>query len=408
MIHLDTKKIRKDFPILEREHRGKKLVYFDNAATTQKPKQVIESIVDYYENYNANVHRGINFLSHKATGKYEEAHEKTANLIGATGMEEIVFTKNATESLNLLAYSLGNELKEGDEVLISVMEHHANLVPWQELAKRKKIKLRFTEITKTGELDISDLEKKLGKKTKIVSITQASNILGTINDVRKIAGMAKDNKSIFIADSSAAAPHMPINVKKINADFLVFSAHKMLGPTGIGVLYGKQEMLENIDPFLTGGDMISHVTLEKSTWNNLPWKFEAGTPNIAGAIGFSTAIDYLKKIGLENIHKHENKLVEYGLKTLNEIEGIELYGPGAEKRAGIISFNLQGVHPHDIAQILDENAIAIRSGNHCAQPLMQEMDIAGVARASFYIYNTKEEIDNLGEALMQAKKVFGV
>ncbi|MCH7902198.1 cysteine desulfurase [archaeon] len=405
---MNVEKIREDFPLLKQKFNGKQVVYLDNAATSQKPIQVIETITDYYTNYNANVHRGLNFLSQKATNAYEEAHEKVAKFINANSMEEIVFTKNATESLNLLAYSLGNQLNEGDEVVVSVMEHHANLVPWQELEKRKKIKLKFTKITKEGTLDLENLKSLINNKTKIVSLSHASNILGTINPVEKISKIVRESEAYFILDSAQAAPHAKIDVKKIGVDFIAFSGHKMLGPTGIGALYGKKELLEEIPPFLTGGDMISSVSLEKSTWNKLPWKFEAGTPNIAGGIGFGAAIDYLEGIGLENIEVHEQKMLKYGLKRLKEIEGMTFYGPENSARTAIISFNLDKVHPHDVAQILDENAIAIRSGNHCAQPLMNELGIEGVARASFYIYNNEEEIDKLANALEQAKKVFGV
>lgn len=405
---MDIEKIREDFPLLQQKFNGKQIVYLDNAATSQKPKQVIEAINDYYTTYNANVHRGLNFLSQKATNAYEEAHEKVAKFINASSIEEIVFTKNATESLNLLAYSLGNQLNEGDEVIVSVMEHHANLVPWQELAKRKKIKLKFAQITKEGTLDLENLESLITNKTKIVSLSHASNILGTINPVEKISKIVRDSGAYFILDSAQAAPHSKIDVKKIGVDFIAFSGHKMLGPTGIGVLYGKKELLEEIPPFLTGGDMIANVSLEGSTWNKLPWKFEAGTPNIVGGIGFGVAIDYLEKIGLENIETYEQKILKYGLKRLKEIEGMIFYGPENSPRTAIISFNLNKVHPHDVAQILDENAIAIRSGNHCAQPLMNEMGIEGVARASLYIYNNEQEIDKLANALEQAKKVFGV
>ena len=405
---MDAQKIRQDFPILGIRHNGKRIAYLDNAATTQKPRSVINAVKEYYENYNANVHRGLNFLSQKATDKYEEAHEKTARLINAKSPGEIVFTKNATESLNLLAYSLEGKVSEGDEILLTKMEHHANLVPWQELAKRKKAKLVFAGITREGKLDLEDFALKIGNRTKIVSVTQASNILGTINPVKRLAKEAKKNGAIFIIDAAQSAPHIKIDARGIGADFMAFSAHKMLGPTGIGVLWGKEEMLGEMPPFLTGGDMISEVTFEKSTWNKLPWKFEAGTPNIAGAIGFGAAIDYLKKTGFAGIRAQEQRLLKYGLRRLSEINGVKLYGPKAGERTGIIAFNLNNVHPHDVAGILDENAVAIRSGNHCAQPLMNEMGIQGVARASFYIYNTPEEIDRLVDGIIRAKKVFGV
>ncbi len=404
---MDAEKIRKDFPILQRRHNGRQIVYLDNAATTQKPTQVLDAERGFYENYNANVHRGLNFLSQKATDEYELSHEKTAKLLGARGMEEIIFTKNATESLNLLAYSLGEQLKAGDEILLTKMEHHANLVPWQQLAARRKAKIAYANITRDGRLDLEDLAGKITAKTKIISVTMASNILGTINPVEKIGKMAKKAGALFVVDGAQAAPHLSVDVKKTGADFLALSAHKMLGPTGVGVLYGKHELLEKMPVFLTGGDMISTVTLDGAQWNKLPWKFEAGTPNIAGAIGFGAAIDYLKKVGLRNIEAHEQKLLKTGMKRVSEIGGVQVYGPSKGPRTGIIPFNLEGVHPHDIASVLDRRAIAIRSGNHCAQPLMREMEIEGVARASFYIYNTLGEIEQLALGIEEAKKIFG-
>lgn len=404
---MDAEKIRADFPILGRRHNGRQIVYLDSAATAQKPRQVLDAERGFYENYNANVHRGLNFLSQKATCEYELAHEKTAKLIGARGLDEIIFTKNATESLNLLAYSLGGQIKPGDEILLTKMEHHANLVPWQQLAARRKAKIVYADITSDGRLDLKGLEGKMGAKTKIVSATMASNILGTINPVEKIGKMAKRAGALFIVDGAQAVPHLGVNVKKIGADFLAFSAHKMLGPTGLGVLYGKQELLEKMPVFLTGGDMISTVTLEGSQWNRLPWKFEAGTPNIAGAIGFGAAIDYLKKTGFANIEAHERKLLKAGISRISEIGGVQVYGPRKGPRTGIIPFNLEGVHPHDIASVLDRMAVAIRSGNHCAQPLMREMGLEGVCRASFYIYNTPQEIGELALGIEEAKKIFG-
>lgn len=405
---MDANELRKDFPIFGKTENGKPIIYLDNAATTQKPRQVIEAEIGFYEGYNANVHRGLNFLSQKATDKYEEAHEKTAKLINAEGIQEIVFTKNATESLNLLSYSLGEKIGKGDEILLTKMEHHANLVPWQQLAKRKKAKLLYANITKDWKLDLQDLEKKITKKTRVVAVSMASNILGTINNVEEISKLAKEVGAYSVVDAAQAIPHTEANMKKIGCDFLAFSAHKMLGPTGVGVLYGKEELLQELQPFLTGGDMISTVTLEGSEWNKLPWKFEAGTPNIAGAIGFSAAIDYLQKIGYEGIEAHEQKMLRAGTKRLSEISGVKLYGPEKGPRTGIISFNLNGVHPHDVASILDQRAIAIRSGNHCAQPLMREMGVEGVARASFYIYNTEQEIEELALGIEEAKKIFKV
>ncbi|HLC92979.1 MAG TPA: cysteine desulfurase [archaeon] len=403
---MNLKNIRKDFPILKRKINGRPMAYLDNAATTQKPKSVIEAGEKFYENSNANIHRGLNPLSMEATEQYEEAHRKTAQFINADSMEEIVFTKNATESLNLLAYSLGECLEAGDEVLLTKMEHHANIVPWQELAKRKKIKIKYADITPDGRLDMDSLAGLMGKKTKIVSATMASNILGTVNPAKEIAKIGHENGAVVILDAAQAVPHMEVDVKKINADFLAFSAHKMLGPTGVGVLYGNEELLEKMPPFLTGGDMISEVTLKGAQWNKLPWKFEAGTPNIAGGIAFSTAIDYISKIGLENVEAHERKLLAKALKILVNIKGVEVYGPQKGPRTGIVPFNLKGVHPHDVSEMLGRNGVIVRAGNHCAQPLMREMGIEGVVRASFYIYNTDEEIEELARGVMRAKKMF--
>src|SRR3989344_5366250 len=401
------KNVRNDFPILKQKINSKPLIYLDSAATSQKPIQVIEAELNFYKTSNANIHRGLNTLSRMATEQYENAHENVSKFIGAKSAREIIFTKNATESLNLLAYTMEKNLSKGDEVLLTKMEHHANIVPWQQLSKRKGVVLKYAEITPDGKLDIEDLENKISPKTKIISITAASNILGTINPVEKVGKMARSAGAKFIVDAAQAAAHMKIEVKKINADFLVFSAHKMLGPTGIGVLYGKEELLEELEPFLTGGDMISEVNLQSSSWNILPWKFEAGTPNIAGAIGFGAAIDYLQKIGMENIALHEQELLKYSLKRIGEIKSVQIYGPRAQERTGILPFNIGTVHPHDVSEILDRNAVIIRAGNHCAQPLMQQMGMEGVCRASFYLYNTKEEIDALAKGIEQTKKIFG-
>lgn len=404
---MNPETIKKDFPIFSKKINGKKIIYLDNAATTQKPFQVIQAEKKFYEETNSNIHRGMNFLSQKATEMYEEAHEKTAKFIKAKDMQEIIFTKNTTESLNLLSYVLESKLKRGDEILLTKMEHHANIVPWQQLAKRKKIKLKYANITKELTIDLNDLEKKINKKTKIMAFTMASNILGTITPSKEICKIGKEKGIITIADGAQAIPHIEINAKKTDFDFLAFSAHKMLGPMGIGVLYGKKEHLEKLPPFLTGGDMITTVTLQKSEWNKLPWKFEAGTPNVGGAIGFSKAIDYLKKIGMENITEHEKKLIKYSIKRINEIKGIKTYTPKGQK-TGIISFNLNKVHPHDLATILDNKGIAIRTGNHCAQPLLNELGIESIARASFYIYNTTKDIDALVQGIEETKKIFGV
>ncbi len=403
----NIKKIRRDFPILKKKINGHNMVYLDNAATTQKPKQVIKAENDFYEKHNANIHRGINSLAKESTDIYEKAHEKTAKMINASGIEEIIFTKNTTESLNLLSYSLEKNIKKGDEILLTKMEHHANIVPWQELCKRKKAKIVYANITKDLTIDLEDFKSKITKKTKIASYTMASNILGTINPVKEMTKIAKEKDIITIIDAAQAIPHMQINAKEINCDFIAFSAHKMLGPMGLGVLYGKKEMLKKMHPFLTGGDMISKVTLKKSEWNKLPWKFEAGTPNVAGAYAMSTAIDYIQKLKIQNIEEHCKKLTEYALKKIENIDKTKIYSPKGPKTS-IVSFELEGVHAHDLTTILDTKGIIIRSGNHCAQPLLKELKVESIARASFYIYNTKEEIDLLTEGIEETKKIFGV
>ena len=402
---LDVEKIRKDFPILNVKVHGKPLIYLDNAATTQKPKTVINAVTDYYENYNANIHRSIHKLGEEATAAYEEAHSKVANFINA-GFEEIIFTKGTTEGLNLLAYSLTNDLKAGDEIVISQMEHHSNFVPWQQLALRKKLKLKFIEIDENGLLKEDSINENITDKTKIVSLTHVSNVLGTVNDVKEIGKIAHENDALFIVDAAQSVPHIPVDVKKIDCDFLAFSGHKMLGPTGIGGLYGKKELLQGMEPFLYGGEMIKEVTFEQTKFNDLPWKFEAGTMNIAQGIGLGVAIDYLNKIGMKNIENYENGLVSYAMKRLSEIKEIEIYGPDADKRSGLVAFNVKDVHAHDTATILDGDGIAVRAGHHCAMPLASVLGVAASARASFYLYNTKEEIDKLAEGINKVIKVF--
>lgn len=404
---IDTKKVRKDFPILARKIHGKKLVYLDNAATTQKPRQVIEAIKDYYENYNSNVHRAVHTLSGEATDAYDEAHEKAASFINAEGCEEIVFTKNTTESLNIVANHFMRKLRKGDEILLTRMEHHSNLVPWQNAARITGAKIRYIGMTKSGELDMKQASSLINGKTRVVALTHASNVLGTINDIRAIAEMAHEKGAVVVVDGAQSVPNMPVDVKKLGCDFLAFSAHKMLGPTGIGALYGRKELLEKMEPLMFGGDMIKEVTYESASWNELPWKFEAGTPNVAGAIGFSAAIDYLKKIGMENVREHEIMLTKNAMKKLKALKGTEIYGPAAEKRTGVVSFNMKGLHPHDISSILDQEGIAVRGGHHCAMPLMRLLGIQGSTRASFYIYNTKEEIDALIRALSKVRKMLG-
>ena len=402
---LDVEKIRKDFPILNVKVHGKPLIYLDNAATTQKPKTVINAVTDYYENYNANIHRSIHKLGEEATAAYEEAHSKVANFINAE-FEETIFTKSTTEGLNLLAYSLTNDLRAGDEIVISQMEHHSNFVPWQQLALRKKLKLKFIEIDENGLLKRDSINENITDKTKIVSLTHVSNVLGTVNDVKEIGKIAHENDALFIVDAAQSVPHIPVDVKKIDCDFLAFSGHKMLGPTGIGGLYGKKELLQGMEPFLYGGEMIKEVTFEQTKFNDLPWKFEAGTMNIAQGIGLGAAIDYLNKIGMKNIENYENGLVSYAMKRLSEIKEIEIYGPDADKRSGLVAFNVKDVHAHDTATILDGDGIAVRAGHHCAMPLASVLGIAASARASFYLYNTKEEIDKLAEGINKVIKVF--
>ncbi|HNT60643.1 MAG TPA: cysteine desulfurase [Candidatus Bilamarchaeaceae archaeon] len=397
----DVEKIRADFPILGREVNGKRLAYLDNGATSQKPRQVIDSIVRYYSEHNANVHRGVHKLSEEATFSYEEARRKVAEFINCSE-EEIVFVKNASEALNLVMYSYGMaNVSPGDRVSISMMEHHSNFVPWQALAKRRKAKLEFVDIGGDGEL--VGLEGVSG--SKIVSLSHASNMLGTINSVDEICRVAHEGGGIAVIDASQSVPHMPVDVKKMDCDFFAFTGHKMLAPTGIGVLYGKKELLEKMEPFLFGGDMIVEVKKEGCRWNEVPYKFEAGTPNIEGAVGLGAAVDYLNGIGMEEIRKHEVELLSYALGKLRD--EVTIYGPlDAEKRTGLISFNVPGVHPHDVATILDEDGIAIRSGHHCAQPLHDRLGLESSARASFYLYNTKEEVDRLVEGIKKVKRVF--
>ena len=402
---LDVEQIRKDFPILNRKIHGKQLVYLDNAATSQKPRQVIEAIDDYYKNHNANIHRSIHTLGEEATQKYEEAHENVAEFINADSYQNIIFTKNTTESLNLLAYSLTSKLKKGDEIVISQMEHHSNFVPWQQLAKQRDLKLKFIKINEEGLLDAKSINESITKKTKIVSITHVSNVLGTINQIQDIAKIAHEKGALMIADGAQSAPHMPVDVKNLDVDFYAFSGHKMLGPTGIGVLYGKKELLEEMQPFLYGGEMIREVRFDDTKFNDLPWKFEAGTMNIAEGIGLSAAIDYLNNIGMEQIQKKDRELADYAMKRLKEIKDLTIYGP--KERGAVVSFNLKDIHAHDVSQILDSEGIAIRAGHHCCMPLMSVLKVPATARASFYLYNTEEEIDKLISALHKVKKIFG-
>jgi len=404
------KEYRKDFPIMNREINGNKLIYLDNGATTQKPKQVIDAISNFYSNYNANTHRGAYQLSLEASEAYEESKKVVAKFISADHWQEIVYTRNATESINLVANSLikSKMLRKGDAVLISKMEHHSNIVPWLELQKHNGIILEFIELTENGELDYEDFENKVrGLRPKLVSIIHVSNTLGTINDVKRITKFSHDNGAMVLIDGAQAVPHTKVSVKEIDSDFYAFSGHKMCGPMGIGVLHGKKRLLEKMEPFMVGGDMISEVTFEDALWNDIPWKFEAGTQNVAGAVGLMEAVRYIEKIGIDNIEKHERELVKYAMEELSKIEGVTMYGPPAEKRAGLISFNLENIHPHDVSTVLDAKGIAIRSGNHCTQPLMIELGIIGSCRAAFYIYNSKDDVDKLIEGLIETKKIFG-
>lgn len=398
-----------DFPILKRRINNNPLTYLDNAATTQKPLAVINAITNFYSSNNANVHRGIHILSEEATEAYEGAREKAGALINAADSAEIIFTKNATEAINLVAHSWGmNNIKEGDVILLSRMEHHANLIPWQVIAAAKGARLEFIELDRQGRLRIDQADILLKERVKLVSISHVSNVLGTINPVKKIAKMAHDAGAVVMIDGAQSVPHLPVNVHDLNCDFMVFSGHKMLGPTGIGVLYGRHELLEKMSPFITGGEMIRDVTWESATWADPPHKFEAGTPCIAQAVGLGAAVDYLAGIGLDSVKAHIHELITYALENLGQIDKLTLYGPGPDERTGVVSFNVQGIHSHDLATLLDEQGVAIRAGHHCAQPLIESLGLSGAARASFYIYNTKEDVDRLIRAIRYAMEVFGV
>ena len=408
MSTIDAQRIRADFPILSREVHGRPLIYFDNAATTQKPRAVIDALTYYYEHYNANIHRGIHTLAEEATARYEETRQKVADFIGAPGPECIVFTRNTTESINLVANAWGRKnLQPGDEIVLSVMEHHSNLVPWQILAQATGAQLRHIDIDDQGRLVWEDVERLIGEKTKLVAITQMSNVLGTINPVRKIADIAHRQGALLLVDAAQSVPHMPVDVQELDCDFLAFSAHKMLGPTGVGILYARHELLEAMDPFLGGGEMIKRVRLDESTWNDVPWKFEAGTPNIGDVCAFGAAIDYLQELGMEQVRAHEVALVREAMGRLSEVPGVTIYGPeSAEERGGVVAFNVEEIHPHDLGTVLDQHGVAIRAGHHCAQPLMARLDCVATARASFYLYNTVDELDALVEGIQAAARLF--
>lgn len=405
---LEIEKLREDFPILNQKVNDEPLVYLDNAATTQKPLTVLSAINDFYQQDNANVHRGVHTLAERATADYEATREKVRAFINAQSTKEILFTRGTTTSLNWVAQFAGQILTPADEVIITIMEHHSNIVPWQEIAQRTGATLKFVYL-KDGALDWTDLNEKISTKTKFVSVAHVSNVLGCINPIKEIAALAHAHGAYVVVDGAQSVPHMAVDVQELDVDFFAFSGHKMMGPTGIGVLYGKEELLQRFEPVEFGGEMIDFVYESHSTWTELPWKFEAGTPNIAGAIGLGAAIDYINSIGIENIQQHERELVEYLLPKLKEIPGLTLYGPAEPpQRAGVIAFNLQGLHPHDLATALDMEGIAVRAGHHCAQPLLHDLKVAATARASFYLYNTKADCDKLIEALWVTKEFFNV
>ena len=406
---LDVQKVRADFPILSVEaHPDVPLVYLDSAASSQKPTQVIEAMNSYYQEYNANVHRGIHRLSEEATGEYEGAREKVRAFINAKATEEVILVRNATEGFNLLAYSWGGaNLKPGDEVLITAMEHHANIVPWQIVCQQTGATLKHVPFTADGLLDMDALESLLTEKTKIFSFTAASNVLGTINPVKELVAKAHAVGALAAVDAAQAVPHAAVDVQDWDCDFMAFSSHKMCGPTGIGALYGKAALLNAMPPWMGGGDMIRRVTLEKSTYNDLPYKFEAGTPAIAEGIGLGAAVDYLNALGMDNVHAHEQMITSYALEALSEVEGLEVIGPkSAAERGGLVAFTLKGMHPHDIAQLLDEDGVAVRAGHHCAMPMHKIMGIGSSTRASFYVHTTTDEVDALVSSLNRARKVF--
>jgi cysteine desulfurase / selenocysteine lyase len=407
---VDIEDIRADFPILEREvHPGVRLVYLDSTASSQKPRQVIEAMDEFYRRSNANIHRGVHTLAEEATALYEEARQKVARFIGAPSARQVIFTRNATESLNLVAYTWARaNLGRDDVVILTEMEHHSNLVPWHILASEKGARLEFIPVTPDGFLDLEEYRRLLELKPKLVSFTHMSNVLGTINPAAEIIALAHQAGAVTVVDGAQSVPHFAVDVKELDVDFLAFSAHKMVGPTGIGVLYGRKELLESMPPFLGGGDMIKRVYLRSFAPNELPYKFEAGTPAIAEAVGLGAAVDYLQSVGMDNIARHEQELTAYALERLEEVPGVRVYGPPAESKGGVASFTLSGIHPHDIAQVLDTLGVAVRAGHHCAQPLHDKFGIPATARASFYLYTTREEIDILANGLYKVRQVFGM
>lgn len=405
----DVEKIRRDFPVLNQEvHPAKKLVYLDSAATSQKPEAVLDAMDDFYHRYNANIHRGIHVLAEAATDLYEKAREKIARFVNAGSPEEVIYTRNTTEAINLVAFSWGRKnLKAGDVVVLTEMEHHSNLVPWHMLAEELGIRLEFIPVTNDGLLDLSVYQQLLALQPKLVSFVHMSNVLGTINPAKEMIELAHQAEALVLVDGAQSVPHFPVDVRNLDADFYAFSSHKMCGPTGIGILYGKKKLLENMPPFLGGGDMIKRVQLRSFVPNDLPHKFEAGTPAIAEAVGFGAAVDYLSSIGMEAVAAYEHELTSYALERLEEVPGVWVFGPQTDQKGGVASFTFAGVHPHDVAQIVDAEGIAVRAGHHCAMPLHEKFDLPATARASFYLYNTKDEIDQLVNALYRVKEIFG-
>ena len=406
MSKLDVEVLRKDFSILDQIVNDEPLVYLDNAATTQKPTQVLEAIAAYYAKDNANVHRGVHTLAERATAAYEAARERVRSFIHAASTKEVLFTRGTTTGLNWVARYAESVLQPGDEVLISVMEHHSNTIPWQEACKKKGARLIYAYL-KDGMLDLADFRSKLTEKTRFVALAHVSNVLGVVNPIKEIAELVHQANALLVVDGAQSVPHMKIDVQDLDVDFFAFSGHKMLGPTGIGVLYGKEELLERMSPVEFGGEMIDFVYEQEAIWKELPWKFEAGTPNIAGAIGLAVAIDYLDKIGMETVHQYEQELIAYVFPKLQAVEGLTIYGSeDLTQRSGVISFNLAGLHPHDVATALDYEGVAVRAGHHCAQPLLSYLGVAATVRASFYLYNTKADCDKLVEALQKTKEFF--
>jgi len=402
---MDVKSIREAFPILNQEVNGHPLVYLDSAATSQKPVQVIEAVSNYYREINSNVHRGVHTLGTKATDAYEGAREKVRKFINASSMEEIIFTRGTTTAINTVAASYGRaNLKAGDEIVISYMEHHSNIIPWQQVAKATGATLKYIPLEEDGSISIEQAKATINSNTKIVAIMYVSNVLGSINPVKEIAAIAHQNGAVMLVDGAQSTPHMKVDVQDLDCDFYALSGHKMCAPTGIGALYGKKHLLENMEPIEFGGEMIDFVDLQDSTWKELPWKFEGGTPIIAGAVGLGAAIDFLNDIGMDNIEKHEHEIVDYALEQLSTVDGITIYGP--IHRAGLVTFNIDDVHPHDLATVLDVEGVAIRAGHHCAQPLMRWLKVSATARASFYLYNTKEDVDAFVRGLVKTKEYF--